>query len=94
MKNLEDQLTNIPILEYFESNKTTVLYVDVSKNGLGAVIMQYLRPIVYGSTSLSNSQCKYSQIERKYYLFYIVLIDSVCMEQILLWKQITTRCFH
>ncbi|XP_045477956.1 uncharacterized protein K02A2.6-like [Harmonia axyridis] len=57
------------ILVHFNSQQTVHLFVDASQYGLGAVIMHIIegsfRPIAYASRTLSQSELKYSQIEKE-----------------------------
>lgn len=48
-----------------ENDKIKALSVDSSKNGLGAVVLHKERPVVYASKSLSETQERYSQIEKE-----------------------------
>jgi transposase InsO family protein len=52
-------------LAYFDPNKHSVLQVDSSKGGLGAVLMQDGRPIAFASKSLSETETRYANIERE-----------------------------
>ena len=42
---LKSVITSEPVLAYFENSKETVLSVDASRTGLGAVIMQQRKPV-------------------------------------------------
>lgn len=48
-----------PVLAYFDPLIELRLQVDVSKYGLGAVLLQYERPIAYASKSLSENEINY-----------------------------------
>lgn len=63
--NLKRQLSNSPVLQYYDRNQPIVLSVDSSKNGLGAVILQNGAPVAYASKSLTETQCNYAQIEKE-----------------------------
>lgn len=56
-------LTHAPVLAFADPNKSYVLHVDASLNGLGAVLNQEhpggLRPVAYASRKLSASEQRY-----------------------------------
>ena len=52
-------------LAYFDPNKASVLQVDSSLRGLGAVLMQDGRPIAFASKSLTDTEKRYANIERE-----------------------------
>ncbi len=52
---------------YFDHKKEVTLQVDVSKNGLGATIMQEGKPVAYASKLLINTEQNYAQIEKELY---------------------------
>ena len=46
------------VLTYFDPNKETVVSVDASKEGLGAVLIQNSRPVAFASRALSDTEKK------------------------------------
>ena len=58
---LKSVITSEPVLAYFENSKETVLSVDASRTGLGAVIMQQRKPVasVQRHDSLREDVYKY-----------------------------------
>ena len=52
-------------LAYFDRDKDTVIQVDASGRGLGAVLLQEGRPIAYASKSLTDTEKRYANIERE-----------------------------
>lgn len=64
-EKLKKLITNAPTLIYFDSSKPTILSVDASQYGLGAVLLQGDRPIAYSSVSLTTAQKSYAQIEKE-----------------------------
>ncbi|XP_048582219.1 uncharacterized protein K02A2.6-like [Nematostella vectensis] len=62
---LKAVITSAPVLAYFDNTKETVLNVDASGTGLGAVILQDERPVAFGSKTLSPAETRYANIERE-----------------------------
>lgn len=58
-------LVSAPVLRFFDTKETTVLTVDASSYGLGAVLLQNEHPVPYVSATLSESQRRYAQIEKE-----------------------------
>ena len=52
-------------LAYFKPGTDTVIQVDASGRGLGAVLMQAGKPIAFASKSLSDCESRYANIERE-----------------------------
>ena len=52
-------------MAYFDPYKKTVLFVDASPVGLGAMLTQSGKLISYASKALSSVERRYSQIERE-----------------------------
>ena len=67
--SLKQSLSNKPAVRYFDVNKQTELVVDASPVGLGAILIQRdssrSNVIAYGSRSLTQTEQRYSQIERE-----------------------------
>ena len=58
-------LTTLPVLAYFDKRKEYIIQTDASKTGLGAVLLQEGQPIVYASRTLTETEPRYSNIERE-----------------------------
>ena len=63
--HLKSVITSAPALAYFDNTKETVLNVDASIKGLGAVIMQDGKPVAFGSKTLTSCERRYANIERE-----------------------------
>ena len=60
-------VTQAPVLQYFDVNKPVVVSADASKDGVGAVLLQEDMPVAYASRALTQTQCRYAQIEKELY---------------------------
>uniref|UniRef100_A0A1Y1MSR2 Reverse transcriptase/retrotransposon-derived protein RNase H-like domain-containing protein n=1 Tax=Photinus pyralis TaxID=7054 RepID=A0A1Y1MSR2_PHOPY len=61
---LKEALSKKPVLQYFDAKKDTIS-VDASKSGLGACFLQNKLPCAYASRALTETQCRYAQIEQE-----------------------------
>ena len=64
-ERLKDDLTNPPVLKFFDARKPVVLSVDASKSGLGAACLQDDAPVAFASRALSDAETRYAQIEKE-----------------------------
>ena len=64
-EKLKQILTCTPVLQFFDVKKETIISVDASKTGLGAVLLQNNLPCAYASKSMSETQIRYAQIEKE-----------------------------
>lgn len=64
-EKLKELLSSTPVLRHFNPDKSTVLSVDASQFGLGALMLQEDHPIEYASVSLTPTQQRYNQIEKE-----------------------------
>ena len=58
-------LTQAPVLMFYDPDKKLTVENDACEYGLGSVLMQDGRPIAYASRSLSQTETRYSQIEKE-----------------------------
>ena len=65
LKNLQHKLTSDRVMAYFDQSKPTTVIVDASPSGLGALLTQDGRVILYASRALSSVESRYSQTERE-----------------------------
>ena len=61
----QEAFESAPVLAYFDNSKETVLIVDASNTGLGAVIMQEGKPVAFSSKTLAPPEKMYANIERE-----------------------------
>jgi hypothetical protein len=64
---LKDKLTHPPLLQLPNFNKTFELECDASGIGLGGVMLQERKPIVYFSEKLSGPVLNYSTCDKELY---------------------------
>ena len=65
LKQLKNSLTSNEVMAYFDPSKQSVLLVDASPVGLGAMLTQNNKVIAYASKALASVEKRYSQIERE-----------------------------
>ncbi|KAK3716437.1 hypothetical protein QZH41_016846, partial [Actinostola sp. cb2023] len=65
LERLKSSLTSDEVMAYFDPSKKSVLLVDSSPIGIGAVFTQDGKFISYASKDLSSVERRYSQIERE-----------------------------
>ena len=58
-------LTEYATLAYFNKKKAITVQVDASQKGLGAVLLQEGKPILFASKALSDAETRYANIERE-----------------------------
>ena len=64
-QKLKQIITEAPVLAYYDPEKDNVIQSDASKRGIGCVLMQEGKPVSYASRSLSDTESRYSNIERE-----------------------------
>lgn len=66
---IKDAIVNAPILKTFEESRHSLLFVDASDYGIGAVLMQEdqegLHTIAFASRSLKGPENRYSVVEKE-----------------------------
>ena len=55
----------LSVLAYFDMAKKHTIQCDASKKGLGAVLLQESKPVMYVSRALTETEQRYSNIERE-----------------------------
>ena len=62
---IKQVITTLPVLAYFDKNKKHTIQCDASKKGLGAVLLQESKPVMHVSRALTETEQRYSNIERE-----------------------------
>ena len=58
-------IMTLPVLAYFDKTKKNTIQRDASKKGLGATLLQESKPVMYVSRALTETEQRYSNIERE-----------------------------
>ena len=58
-------VTSAPILAFYDVNKPLTLENDASEYGIGSTLLQDGRPIAFASRVLTDTECRYAQIEKE-----------------------------
>ena len=61
----KEEISKNVTLPYFNPRSATTLQTDASKKGLGAVILQDSKPVMFASRALSLSERNYQNLERE-----------------------------
>ena len=64
-EKIKTALTTLPVLTYFDKDKEHIIQTDALKTGLGAVLLQDGQPVVYASRTLTDTERRYSNIDRE-----------------------------
>ena len=62
---IKQVIKTLPVLTYFDKTKKHTIQCDTSKKGLGAVLLQESKPVMYVSRALTEMEQRYSNIERE-----------------------------
>ena len=61
----KEEISKNVTLPYFNPESETTLHTDASKKGLGAVILQNSRPVMFASRALTGAEKNYQNLERE-----------------------------
>ena len=61
----KEEISKNVTLPYFNPGRPTTLQTDASKKGLGAVILQDSRPVLFVSQALTGAERNYQNLERE-----------------------------
>ena len=62
---IKQVIMTLPVLTYFDKTKKHTIQCDASKEGLGGVLLQESKPVMYMSRALTETEQRYSNIERE-----------------------------
>ena len=62
---VKELIASLGILQYFDGNKPVTIQVDSSMRGLGVTLFQSKGPVEYRSKLLSETEHRYSNVERE-----------------------------
>ena len=62
---VKEEVSNLGVLRYFDLQAETTIRTDASIKGLGAVLLQHGQPMCYASKALTDTEQRYSNIERE-----------------------------
>ena len=61
----KEEISKNITLPYFILNSSTTLQTNASKRGLGAVLLQNSKPVMFASRALTGSERNYQNLERE-----------------------------
>ena len=61
----KEEISKNVILPYFNPKSETTLQTDASKKGLGVVILQNSKPVMFASQALTGAEKNYQNLERE-----------------------------
>ncbi|CAL8130302.1 unnamed protein product [Orchesella dallaii] len=64
-QKLRKLATAAPVLAYYDMKKSVTIQCDASEKGLGAVLLQEGKPVVFASRALTQTEQRYAQIEKE-----------------------------
>ena len=64
-QHTKEEISNNITLPYFNPNTSTILQTDASKRGLGGVLLQNSKPVMFASRALTGSERNYQNLERE-----------------------------
>ncbi|CAH2208146.1 jg24630, partial [Pararge aegeria aegeria] len=65
VRQLKGRLCAAPVLALYAADEPVLLSVDASSHALGAVLLQAGRPVEFASSTLTDTQIRYAQIEKE-----------------------------
>ena len=70
LSHLKKEMTQVPVLAHYCSEKETIISADTSSYGLGAVPLQVQeddtkKPVAYASRSMTSTEQRYAQVEKE-----------------------------
>lgn len=65
VRALKACVCSAPVLALYAPREPVLVSVDASSHALGAVLLQAGRPVEFASATLTDTQCRYAQIEKE-----------------------------
>lgn len=65
-QNIKHEVEKVTSLAWLNPEETCLIQVDASGVGLGAVLLQKGKPIIYASRKLTETEVRYSQLEKEF----------------------------
>ena len=62
---VKEEVSTLGVLRYFDPQAETIIQTDASLKGLEAVLLQHGLPVCYASKALTDTEQRYSNIERE-----------------------------
>ena len=62
---IKKEVSSLGVLRYFDPDAETTIQTDASLRGIGAVLLQDGQPVCYASKALTETEQRYSNIERE-----------------------------
>ena len=72
-ESIKQIITSLPVLSCFDKTKKHTIQCDASKKGLGALLLQESKPVMYMSRALTETEQRYSNIEKELLAIVFVL---------------------
>ena len=88
---IKQAITTLPVLTYFDKTKKHTIQCNASKKGLGAVLLQESKPVMYVSRALTEMEQRYSNIERE---LLVILFALERLNHYTLGRTITVQSNH
>ena len=70
---LTQLISEPPLLRYYDLEEEVTIETDASDYGLGAVLLQAGRPVAFASRTMTETERRYSQIEKE----YLALVEKI-----------------
>ena len=64
-EGIKSAINSLPVLAYFDAKSEHTIQCDVSKQGLGTILLQEGKPVMYISRTLIETEQRYSNIEHE-----------------------------
>ena len=88
---LKAAISSLPVFKLFDLSKPVVVSVDASPVGIGAVLLQDNQPVAFSSTSLTETQKRYCQIEME---LLAVQFGLLRFRQYVYGRKIVVESYH